>query len=74
MGQHAAVSDPTGRVFLAGEVGALSRWAKITPNGTIPVEGIEVIAKEEARAYAIEGGLDPARFAGAGFSLKTSGP
>jgi len=57
-----------GAYFLAGEGGALSRWAKITPRGTIPGEGIEPISKDEARAYAKYAGLSPDRFARVGFA------
>ncbi len=57
-----------GAYFLAGEGGALSRWAKATPRGAIPGEGIKVISKDEARAYAKEAGLSPDRFARAGFA------
>jgi len=56
-----------GAYFLAGEGGALSRWAKATPRGVIEGEGIEVISKDEALAYAIHAGLSPDRFARAGF-------
>jgi hypothetical protein len=51
-----------GAYFLAGEGGSLSRWKKITPRGAIPGEGIEPIAKDEARAYAKDTGLSPDRF------------
>ena len=57
-----------GAYFLAGEGGALSRWAKATPRGVIEGEGIEVISKDEALAYAKEAGLSPDRFARAGFA------
>jgi len=53
---------------LAGEGGALSRWAKATPRGVIEGEGIEPIFKNEALAYAKEAGLSPDRFARAGFA------
>ena len=57
-----------GAYFLAGEGGALSRWAKITPRGAIPGEGIEPLSKDEALAYAKYAGLSPDRFAQAGFA------
>jgi len=57
-----------GAYFLAGEGGTRSRWAKATPRGVIEGEGIEVISKDEARAYAKEAGLSPDRFARAGFA------
>ena len=57
-----------GAYFLAGEGGASSRWAKITPRGAIPGEGIEPISKAEAIAYAKYAGLSPDRFAQAGFA------
>jgi len=57
-----------GAYFLAGEGGALSRWAKATPRGAIEGEGIEVISKDEARAFAIYAGLSPDRLAQAGFA------
>ena len=57
-----------GAYFLAGEGGALSRWAKATPHGTIAGEGIEPLSKDEARAYAQYAGLSPDRFARAGFA------
>ena len=49
--------------FLAGEGGSLSRWAKSTPHGTIPGEGIEPLSKDDARAYAKDAGLSSDRFA-----------
>ncbi len=55
-----------GAYFLAGEGGSLSRWAKITPRGAIPGEGIEPLSKDEARAFAQYAGLSPDRFARAG--------
>ena len=55
-----------GAYFLAGEGGSLSRWAKSTPRGTIPGEGIEPISKDDALAYAKDAGLSPDRFAQAG--------
>ncbi len=51
-----------GAYFLAGEGGSLSRWKKNTPRGAIPGEGIEPIAKDEARAFAKYAGLSPDRF------------
>jgi hypothetical protein len=57
-----------GAYFLAGEGGSGSRWAKITPRGAIPGEGIEPISKDKARAYAKYAGLSPDRFVRAGFS------
>lgn len=36
--------------FLAGEGGSLSRWAKMTPRGTTPGEGIEPISRGQALA------------------------
>jgi hypothetical protein len=53
---------------LAGEGGASSRWAKITPRGTIAGEGIEPLSKDDALAYAKYAGLSPDRFARAGFA------
>ena len=61
-----------GAYFLAGEGGALSRWAKITPRGAIEGEGIEPISKDEARAYAQYAGLSPDRFARDGFARQES--
>ena len=55
-----------GAYFLAGEGGSLSRWAKVTPRGAVPGEGIEPLSKDEARAYAKDAGLSPDRFAQAG--------
>ena len=60
-----------GAYFLAGQGGALSRWAKNTPHGAIPGEGIEPLSKNEALAYAKYAGLPPDRFARAGFELLT---
>lgn len=60
-----------GAYFLAGEGGSLSRWAKLTPRGAIPGEGIEPLAKDEALAYAKYAGLLPDRFAQAGFARET---
>ena len=57
-----------GAYFLAGKGGSRSRWAKITPDGAIPGEGIEPLSKDEARAYAKDAGLSPNRFAQAGFA------
>jgi hypothetical protein len=57
-----------GAYFLAGEGGSGSRWAKITPRGAIPGEGIEPISKDEARAFAKYAGLSPDRFTRAGFA------
>jgi len=54
--------------FLAGEGGSGSRWAKNTPTGAIPGEGIEPLSKDEARAYAKDAGLSPDRFTQAGFA------
>ena len=56
-----------GAYFLAGEGGSRSRWAKNTPHGAIPGEGIEPISKNEARAYAKYAGLSLDKFARAGF-------
>ena len=56
-----------GAYFLAGEGGASSRWAKITPSGAIAGEGIEPLSKDEALAYAKYAGLSLNRFARAGF-------
>ena len=58
----------SGTYFLAGEGGSLSRWAKITPRGTIEGEGIEPISKDDALAYAKYAGLSLDRFARAGFA------
>jgi len=55
-----------GAYFLAGEGGALSRWAKVTPRGAIPGKGIEPISRDEARAFAKYAGLSPDRFTRAG--------
>jgi len=52
--------------FLAGEGGSLSRWAKETPTGTIPGEGIEPLSKDDALAYAKYAGLSPDMYAQAG--------
>jgi hypothetical protein len=57
-----------GAYFLAGKGGSCSRWAKLTPRGAIPGEGIEPISKDEALVYAKDAGLPPDRFARAGFS------
>ncbi len=57
-----------GAYFLAGEGASLSRWAKETPTGAIPGEGIEPISKDDALAYAKDAGLSPDRFARAGFA------
>ena len=57
-----------GAYFLAGEGGSSSRWAKLTPHGAIPGEGIEPISKDEALAYAKYAGLSPDRFTRAGFA------
>ena len=57
-----------GAYFLAGEGGASSRWAKLTPRGAIPGEGIEPLSKDKALAYAKYAGLSPDRFAQAGFA------
>jgi hypothetical protein len=35
-----------GAYFLAGEVGSLSRWAKSTPRGAVPGEGIEPLSQD----------------------------
>ncbi len=56
-----------GAYFLAGEGGSQSRWAKRTTNGLIPGTGIEPLSKDEALAYAKDGGLSRDRFARAGF-------
>jgi hypothetical protein len=56
-----------GAYFLAGEGGSRSRWAKNTPGGAIPGEGIEPISKDDALAYAKYAGLSPDSFARAGF-------
>ena len=58
-----------GAYFLGGVGGSRSRWAKSTPSGAIPGEGIEPLSKEEALAYAKYAGLSPDRFARAGFDL-----
>ena len=63
-----------GAYFLAGEGGSLSRWAKTTPQGTIPGEGIEPLSKDEALAYAKYAGLTPDRFARAGFAREEGVP
>ena len=57
-----------GAYFLAGEGGSGSRWAKNTPTGAIPGEGIEPLSKDKALAYAKYAGLSPDRFAWAGFA------
>ncbi len=57
-----------GAYFLAGEGGSGSRWAKNTPTGAIPGEGIEPLPKDKALAYAKYAGLSPDRFAQAGFA------
>ena len=57
-----------GTYFLAGEGGSLSRWAKITPRGAIPGEGIEPISKDDALAFAKYAGLSPDKFARSGFA------
>jgi hypothetical protein len=57
-----------GAYFLAGEGGSLSRWKKITPRGAIPGDGIEPLSKDEALAYAKDGGLPPDRYVRAGFA------
>ena len=56
-----------GAYFLSGKGGFRSRWAKQTRQETISGEGIEVITKEEARAYAIQLGVSPDYFARMGF-------
>ena len=56
-----------GAYFLAGEGGSLSRWAKITPHGAIPGEGIVPLSKDEALAYAKYAWLPPDMYARAGF-------
>ena len=56
-----------GAYFLAGKGKSRSRWAKNTPHRAIPGEGIEVISKNEARAYAKYAGLSRDKFARAGF-------
>jgi len=68
MARHAVASDPTGCLLFAGEGGSLSRWAKLTPRGAVPGEGIEPLSKDEALAYAKYAGLSPDRFAQAGFA------
>jgi len=57
-----------GGYFLAGEGGALSRWAMNTPEGAVKGEGIEPISKKEALAYAYYAGLSRDKFARAGFA------
>ena len=57
-----------GAYFLAGTGGSRSRWAKHTPRGAIPGEGIEVMTKDAAHAYAIQLGVSPDRFARLGFA------
>ena len=57
-----------GVYFLAGEGGALSRWAKVTPRGAVEGTGIEPLSKDEARAYAQHAGLSPDKFARVGFA------
>ncbi len=57
-----------GVYFLAGESGALSRWAKVTPRGVVEGSGIEPLSKDEALAYAKYAGLSPDKFARAGFA------
>ena len=61
-----------GAYFLAGEGGSGSRWAKITPHGAIPGEGIEPLPKDKARAYAKYAGLSPDRCAWAGVAREES--
>ncbi len=62
-----------GAYFLAGKGGSLSRWAKNTPHGAIPDEGIEPISKNDALAYAKYAGLSLDKFARAGFG-RVEGP
>ena len=50
------------------EGGTRSRWAKNTPTGAVPGEGIEPLSKDEALAYAKYAGLSPDWFAWAGFA------
>ena len=57
-----------GAYFLAGEGGSRSRWAKHTPDGATPGEGIEPLSKDKALAYAQYAGLSPNRYAQAGFA------
>jgi hypothetical protein len=68
MERNSFVSEPTGRVFFGRGGGSLSRWKKITLRGAIEGEGIELISKDEALAYAKYAGLSPDRFAWAGFA------
>ena len=56
-----------GAYFLAGQGGSRSRWAKSTPSGAIPGEGIAPLSKAEALAYAKYAGLSLDKFARAGF-------
>lgn len=51
-----------GGYFIAGKGGSRSRWAKPTPKGAIPGEGLEVVTQDEARAYAIQHGMSLDRF------------
>ena len=56
-----------GVFFLAGKGGSLSRWAKQTPHGAIPGQGIEPISKADALAYALKLGVSLDRFPRLGF-------
>ena len=56
-----------GGYFIAGKGGSRSRWAKQTPQGAIPGEGLQVLTSEEARSYAIQHGMSLDRFARMGF-------
>ena len=58
---------PMGRYFLVGKGEALSRWAQATPSGAIAGEGLEPISQADARAYAVDTGVSPDRFARLGF-------
>ena len=55
-----------GGFFLAGQGGALSQWAKKTPQGAVPGEGIEPLSKAEALDYANYAGLPRDHYARAG--------
>ncbi len=57
-----------GAYFLAGEGGALSRWAKVTPRGAVAGSGIEPLSKDDALTFAKYAGLSPDRFARAGLA------
>jgi len=47
-----------GNFFIAGEGGALTRWAKIAGDGSGPGEGIEALNKQEALAWCESHDID----------------